>query len=147
MFRIKPYYFLLIFLPTFLFAQPKADRFERFKNKLQTVQALKEVYFNKELNLTESEKESFWPVYNKYFEELKIARFESKNDVLNFEEKIVSIRKNYKDEFKKILGNEERAKKVFILDRNFVGFIKKELFERQKKRAEDASKKAPTIEN
>jgi hypothetical protein len=141
-------YIIICFCPLLVLAQPNnSERKGVFEKKLQTIQAIKETYFNKELNLTDSEKESFWPVYNKYFTELKLARIENRNDILVFEEKVVGIRKNYMQEFKKVLGTDERARKVFLLDRNFSAFIKKELFERQRKREDNLQKKAPTIEN
>lgn len=98
------------------------------------VQGLKIAYITKELNLTSDEAQKFWPVYYTYFDELKKARIETKDDVLVFEEKMLGIKKKYSIEFKKILGTDERANKVFLADRNFGAIIRKEIQNRQKLR-------------
>lgn len=96
------------------------------------VQGLKIAYITKELNLTIDEAQKFWPVYYTYFDELKKSRIETKDEVLVFEEKMLGIKKKYSIEFKKILGTDERANKVFLADRNFGAIIRKEIQSRQK---------------
>jgi hypothetical protein len=102
--------------------------------KQATIQALKMAFMTKDLNLSTEEAQKFWPVYNSYIDDLKKIRKESKDDVLAFEEKSLTVKKKYNIEFKKILSTEERANKVFLADRNFAMFIKKELDDRQKQR-------------
>lgn len=98
------------------------------------VQGLKIAYVTRELDLTTDEAQKFWPLYFGYFDELKKARVESKDDVIAFDEKVLAIKKRYIIDFKKILGSDERANKVFLVDRNFGAMIKKEIQNRQKLR-------------
>lgn len=100
--------------------------------KAQNVQGLKIAYITRELNLTTDEAQKFWPIYYAYFDELKKARQETKDNVLAFDEKILVIKKKYSQEFKKVLGTDERANKVFLTDRNFGAIIRKEMLARQK---------------
>lgn len=102
--------------------------------KGQTVQGLKIAYITRELSLTTDEAQIFWPVYYSYFDEMKKTRQETKDDVLAFDEKILFIKKKYSLEFKKVLGTDERANKVFLADRNFGAIIRKEIMARQKNR-------------
>ena len=101
----------------------------------QTIQTLKVAFITKDLYLTTEEAQRFWPVYDAYIEELKKVRKDNKDDVLASEEKSLAIKKKYYVEFKKIFSSDERAKKVFIADRDFAMFIKKELQDRQRMRA------------
>lgn len=98
------------------------------------VQGLKIAYITRELNLTTDEVQKFWPLYFGYFDDLKKARNESKDDVIAFDEKALVIKKRYFNDFKKVLGSDERANKVFLVDRNFGAIIKKEIQNRQKLR-------------
>ena len=102
--------------------------------KGQTVQGLKIAYITRELSLTTDEAQIFWPVYYSYFDEMKKTRQETKDDVLAFDEKTLFIKKKYSLEFKKVLGTDERANKVFLADRNFGAIIRKEIMARQKNR-------------
>jgi hypothetical protein len=97
------------------------------------IQALKIAYITRELNLSADEAQKFWPVYYTYFDELKKARLETTDDVIAFEEKALTIKKKYIYEFKKILTTDERANKVFLVDRNFAALVRKEIMNRQKK--------------
>ncbi len=98
------------------------------------IQGLKIAYITRELNLTADEAQIFWPIYFAYFNELKKAKFDSKDDVIAFDEKVLSTKKKYLIEFKKILITDERANKVFLADRNFGSIIRKEIQNRQKLR-------------
>ncbi len=83
------------------------------------------------LNAYESEK--FWPIYNNYKNEIKTARQDSESDPIALEEKILNIRKKYKGDFKKILENEDRVNKVYVLEKNFREMLRNELLDRQSK--------------
>ncbi len=122
-------YFLVLIATFFLLTDNYAQN-----TKLQNLQALKIAYVTKELNLSVEDAQKFWPVYNTYFSELKTARLEAKDDILGYEEKMVVIKRKYFAEFKRILGSEERARKVFLADRNFGNIVKKEIENRRKQR-------------
>jgi len=100
-------------------------------NKLE---GIKETYMNKELSLTPEEAQKFWPVYNNYFKEIKQARKNYPNDEVAFEERIVQIRKEYKDNFKGILNSDERVNRVYVSEKNLRDLLKKELQNRQRLR-------------
>ena len=103
--------------------------------KQNSIQVLKVAFITKDLFLTAEEAQKFWPVYNSYTEELKKVRKDYKNDVLGGDEKSLVIKRKYNIDFKKILCSDERANKVFLADRDFSNFIKKELQERQRMRS------------
>ncbi len=96
------------------------------------VQGLKIAYITRELNLSTDEAQKFWPAYFTYFDELKKAKSDAKDDVIAFDEKVLVVKKKYIAEFKKILLTDERANKVFLVDRNFGSIIRKEIQNRQK---------------
>ena len=97
----------------------------------ENVEALKVAFITKHLNLNVEEAQKFWPAYNACFEELKKARQEKKDDVLAFEEAALSIRKKYKNDFKKALGSDDRVNKAMGADRAFMSMIKDELQHRR----------------
>jgi len=100
------------------------------------VEDIKIAYMNKELNLTPDEEQKFWPVYNNYFSEIKQARKDYANDEVGFEDKVVQIRKKYKDDFKKVLNSDARVNKVYVSEKNLRDLFKKELQNRQRLRKE-----------
>jgi hypothetical protein len=120
---------LIIFLsfPFILNAQTRiAD-----KEKLETIQI---AYLSRELNLTSAEAEKFWPVYNKYQEEMKaVLRKGKEEDVLDKQQQILDIRKKYKPDFSKILSP-DRTNKLFEAEVKFREMVKRELQERRKLR-------------
>jgi len=91
-------------------------------------ESLKIAYITKQLNLTTSEAEKFWPVYNTYIAEIKKAKKDNFQaaDPLILEEQVLNIRKKYKENFKKILGSEERANKLFVAENEYGKMIRKE---------------------
>jgi len=91
-------------------------------------------YLTKELQLTSEESEKLWPVYNNYRNEIKAIRKEDQNDQIILEEKVLNIRKKYKDDFKSILGTDERVNKLFVAEKNFREMLRKELIKRNIKR-------------
>jgi Spy/CpxP family protein refolding chaperone len=104
---------------------PLADQKEK-------VEAMKIAYITKELNLTPSEAQQFWPVYNKFNDELELLRKNRKNDLiavklnmdnmsdadlakaidneLAFQQQELDLRKKYIEEYKKVLPIRKVAK-------------------------------------
>ena len=103
-------------------------------NQFVKVQQLKIGYMTNELNLTAEEAQKFWPVYNAYSKESSQARKDNKEDIIVMDEMLLNIKKKYTGEFKKILGTDQRANKVFVSERNFGNVIRKEMENRQKLR-------------
>jgi len=96
------------------------------------IQVVKENFIAQRLNLTSQEAKAFWPLYRKYNQELtavKILKRENNSSAtsdgaeqvdtdLKLETKLVDIKKQYRDEFYKILSPE----KVSILYKSEVEF-------------------------
>lgn len=117
---------LFININYFCFAQGSQS-----KTKADTVQV---EYLKKELQLTPEESEKLWPVYSNYRNEIKAIRKEDQNDQIVLEEKVLNIRKKYKDDFKSILGTDERVNKLFVAEKNFREMLRKELIKRNIRR-------------
>jgi len=112
--------------------------------RTEKMEAIFVAYVTKQLNLSSEEAQRFWPVYNDYADEIKKVRQENRNDELAFEEKALNIRKKYKPEFKKVLNDEERVNKVFIIDRNFREVLRREMMNRQKNKARGPNRPQPS---
>jgi len=97
------------------------------------LEALKIAYLTKKLDLTTEEAQRFWPVYNKYTEEIRGVRKEQKQSnlsELDAEDKILTIRKRYNSEFSRAL-TPEKANNFFRSEKEFGNFIQRELQQRR----------------
>lgn len=97
------------------------------------LQAFKIAFLTKKLNLSPEEAQRFWPIYNKYEEELRAARIENRQNKASeiiTEEKILNIRKKYNGEFTKALSN-EKVNTLFRSEREFGNIVQKEFLERR----------------
>ena len=100
----------------------------------ETVEAIKIAYFTRKLNLTPEEAQKFWPVYNQYADELKQLRQQNRDlDEVDMEEKVVNLRKKYKDDFAKVLPG-ERVIQFYRVDKEFTMFLRNEMQERNELR-------------
>lgn len=102
------------------------------QNPAGRVQALKIAFLTRKLDLSPEEAQKFWPVYNNYEAEIRKTRQEMRNqdDEIAFEEKLVGVRKKYREEFSKVLGK-EKANKVFTEEKEFNRYVQKEIQERR----------------
>ena len=98
------------------------------------MEAIKIAYITKELNLSPSEAQRFWPVFNNYSNEVKVARNTYPNDEISFTEALVSIQKKYKPDFKSILVIEDRVNRTFIIERQFREMLRKTIIDRQQQK-------------
>ena len=94
-----------------------------------------EEYLTKELNLTPDESEKLKPVYKNYLIELRSVKKEKNSDPIATEEKILTVRKKYREDFRKILISEERVNKLLIAEKKFRDILRKELIERRLNRS------------
>ena len=94
-----------------------------------------EEYLTKELNLTPEESEKLKPVYRSYLLDLRGVRRENNSDPIAAEEKILTLRKKYREDFRKILNSEERVNKLLIAEKKFRDILRKELIERKLNRS------------
>ena len=126
---MKQIILLLILFGGFFSSAPAQDEL-RDGGKLQ---AYKIAFLTKKLNLTPEEAQKFWPIYNKYEEELRAARLENrqkKSTEIATEEKILNIRKKYNGEFSKALST-EKINNLFKSEREFGNIVQKEFMERR----------------
>jgi hypothetical protein len=103
------------------------------------VEALKIAYLTKKLNLSTEEAQRFWPIYNKYSDEIRKVRLDAranKDKEIDTEEKILGIRKKYNGEFVKALSS-EKVNSFFKAEKEFGGFLQKELQERRQQRLDN----------
>jgi len=113
------------------------------KTEVQRLEAYKIAYLTKKLNLSPSEAQKFWPIYNKYQEEVKNLRVDSrqdKNSEIETEEKMLNIRKKYNDEFSKALNN-DKVNTLFRSEREFSLMVQKELMERRQQKLDQRRRK------
>ena len=127
-------YSLLLFICSKNFAQDNNAVTNDGADKVriaQTIDALKTAYITKELNLTPEEAQKFWPVYNGFTTEIKKAKLEFKQDDIAFGEKKLALMKKYKDDFKKLLSNDDRVKRCFRAEPEFHKILRNEWQRRQ----------------
>ena len=100
--------------------------------RLARLQGLKIEFINRYLKLTSADS-GFWQVYTPYNMEMRKAKFNSTDDIIGMEEKVLSIRKKYQPEFRKILVAEDRVQKVYTIDREFNKLVREEMQKRADK--------------
>jgi hypothetical protein len=87
-------------------------------NRSEKVQALKIAFITQRLQLTTTQAQQFWPVYNQYQSEIRDLRKDKSDDALENEERLLNIRKKYKPSFQKIIGP-EKLNDLYNAERDF----------------------------
>jgi hypothetical protein len=113
---MKKFYLLLVLVSITAFVKAQEDVIANEK-KQQGIDALKVAFISKELELTPDEAQRFWPVYNQYAKELKTT-INHGNDALDRDEKVLNLRKSYKEQFSNVLG-QQRMNKIFNAEGRF----------------------------
>lgn len=107
------------------------------------IELLKENFISKRLDMTLKQAREFWPVYRQYVQEQTAVRIlkrinnsdasangtEQIDKELEYEAKLVDIRKHYRDEFLKILPP-EKVSELYKSEREFNDEMVKQLSER-----------------
>ena len=102
--------------------------------ELKKIQAMEMAFITKELNLSPDEAQKFWPVVNQYRNELRSVATENKQkDHLEKQQKMLDLRKKYREDFSKVM-NQERANKVFGAEDEFKSLVRREFQKRQEER-------------
>ena len=112
---MKKLYFLLLFVSIAGFVSAQEDI--PSEKKQQEIEALKMAFITKELDLTTEEAQKFWPTYNQYSKELKTT-IRDEQDALARDEKVLNLRKRYRDQFTNILG-QPRMNRLFNAEGRF----------------------------
>jgi hypothetical protein len=103
-------------------------------NDRKKIQAMEVAYITKELNLSPEEAQKFWPVFNKYREDVKgVITNKNVADQLEKQQQVLDLRKKYRTEFSRILA-QDRANKVFSSEDQFRQMVKREYQKRQMER-------------
>src|SRR5690606_29439918 len=124
-------------------AQPRdSKRFAAIENE-------KTAYITKELNLTPSEAQRFFPVYNQYSKKMWALKSEKngrsssapkgvnsfngsqRRDVLSYDARELEVKKEYRKQFSEIIGS-SRAIQFFQIEQNFRELLYKELQRRNR---------------
>lgn len=124
-------------------AQPRdSKRFTAIENE-------KIAYITKELNLTQSEAQRFFPLYNQYSKQMWTLKSEKssrssgapkgvnsfnrsgRKDVLSYDARELEVKKDYRKKFAQIIGN-SRASQFFQIEQNFRELLYKELQRRNR---------------
>jgi hypothetical protein len=132
---------LILLLSIFTFyssVNAQAVRPERNENKstdLKKIQAMEMAFITKELNLSPDEAQKFWPIYNQYRNELKsiVSERSQGGDRLEKQQKVLDVRKKYRDDFTKVM-TQDRANKVFGAEDEFKSLVRREFQKRQMER-------------
>lgn len=107
------------------------DKFDARSNDLRKIQAMEMAFITKELNLNPEEAQKFWPIFNQYRNEIKgIASNRTGTDHLDRQQKMLDLRKKYRDDFTKVIA-QERANKVFAAEEDFKSLVRREFQKRQ----------------
>jgi|SRR5690606_33349190 hypothetical protein len=115
------------------------------QQSFEAIESEKIAYITKELKLTPSEAERFFPIYNQYNKEmwdLKRAKRgftthrgnslnAEKRDVIAFDAKEVELKKSYRAEFAKIVG-QTRASQFFQVEEDFFNLLRSKIQNRKK---------------
>ena len=130
---MKKLYLLTAFLSLTLFAIAQN---ENAGQKKQDLEALKVAFISRELELTPAEAQKFWPIYNEYSRELRTVVADDQ-DVLDRDEKVLNLRKRYRDQFSKVIG-ESRMNKLYNAEGKFrqilIKSMRNQKFERNNNR-------------
>ena len=131
---MKKLYFILSFIcmAAMVNAQQPEPALDLTEKKQQDIEALKVAFLSKELDLTPDEAQKFWPVYNQYAKELNVTVKDNDN-VLDRDEKVLNLRKRYKEQFIKVLGP-QRMNRMFGAEGKFRGLLIRSLKQQQMKR-------------
>ncbi len=125
---------ILVLLVSSTNAQTRPEG-EKRSMEAKKLQAMEMAFITKELNLSPDEAQKFWPVFNQYRNELKsIAKNQSVNDQLERQQKMLDVRKRYREDFSKCV-DQQRANKVFGVEAEFRNLVRREFQKRESERA------------
>ena len=112
---------LLLLIPFFSMAQPPRKGMHPDRERIESLEV---GYLTKHLNLSPEDAQKFWPVFNKYRSDVKALNSNTAiSDPLDKQQKMLDIRKKYRTEFSKTLG-QERGMKVYESEDDFRRMLK-----------------------
>ena len=122
---------LIVILSVSSFTYASAQNNNR-EQRTEKVQALKIAFITQKLELTSDEAQRFWPVYNRYESEIRQVMTDNKlsGDAIDNEEKVLNVKKRYKSEFIKVIG-QPKTNTLFNSEREFRGVLMRQLKNKQ----------------
>lgn len=124
---------LMLATPLLSKAQPPAND----PRHQERVEALEIALISRKLALTPDEAQKFWPIYNEYKRDLRQIMVAQRNnpdrDMIDTEQKMVDVRKKYKDRFVSCIG-QPRMNRLFSAEREFRGALIQQLKNRPQQR-------------
>ena len=105
---------------------PPIDEARRAKIEMFRVQ-----FITEKLDLTKSEAELFWPVYNEAKKNIDELVKTKSTDEIQFEENVLAVKKKLKTELMPILKSDERVNQALKIDREFLKAIRVEMMRRK----------------
>ena len=97
------------------------------------LEALKIAYITKRLDLSPEEAQKFWPIYNQYAEELKIARqdaIRNNKSEIELDEELLNVRKKYNAQFTQAISP-QKIDIFFKSEKEFGHFVQEEIKRRR----------------
>jgi len=114
--------FLLLCTITHLFFGQLMSQELPEEKREEKIQSLEIAFISRKLSLNPDEAQRFWPVYNEYKKEVRqtaqLQKTSPDRDVLDFEQKMIDIRKKYRDQFAGAIGK-ERMNRFFKAEHEF----------------------------
>jgi hypothetical protein len=104
---------------------------ENKKEVREKMELFKIQYITKELNLTPSEAEQFWPVYEIQNKAVQEILQNKAGDEIQLQESLLAVRKKYKNDLKPILKSEDRINEALKVDREFLKKVRFEMMRRK----------------
>jgi hypothetical protein len=116
-------------------------RAEIKSNDLRKIQAMEMAFITKELNLNPDEAQKFWPIFNQYRNEIKaIASNRTEIDRLEKQQKMLDLRKKYREDFTKVIA-QDRANRVFGAEDDFKSLVRREFQKRESEKRQFEGRK------
>ncbi|MGI8581437.1 MAG: hypothetical protein ACR2KX_04560 [Chitinophagaceae bacterium] len=114
-----------LFFGCFSFVNAQNESKEKRSEKIQ---ALKIAFITQKLELTSDEAQKFWPVYNRYENDIKQVVMDNKRggDAIDNEEKVLNVKKRYRSEFIKVIG-QPKTNTLFNAEKEFRGVLMRQL--------------------
>ena len=119
------------------YAQPNSKRseprmsWEEKQAPKERIELFKIQFITEKLDLTTTEAEAFWPIYEAYKKVVKdIVKTKSEDEIL-LQEGILNARKKYKIDLKPVLKSDERVNDALKIEREFLNKMRFELNKRR----------------
>ncbi len=112
--------------------QPPPRPRQMTKEQRERLELFSIQFITKKLNLTPTEAEKFWPVYNEQKAASRNLMQTAKEDEIAFQEAMLVIRKKFKKDLMPILKTEERVNLALKVDRELLNKMRNEMMRRRR---------------